>query len=501
MKILNLVKEAIRPRILLIDFDKTDAQSLRDCGYKVYLGSSGIKDGVFNIPIELHRVDIVVYRASYENKYPKPGKTIKLYSITDYAAYSYKGKKTWKKEGKIWYTHPEIAASSRCNYSAIASLREKVLLKGGSLIVFKGHTRINSDEKLIKDLLDVTHNTIYRSGGEEKEYELHFKCDAVLEDIGKYFERLITGATGHQVNFIEGIPEADFQRTDHPVRNDKFCALDENKLVYAYFKRRGGENGNLIFLPDYGHGNINIVKYILSKLPALSPDELFNRSYQKEVWLESKIYKFSDESDIIQQQETAKRDLEEELERLENKRIEARANTNYFRAILTNGDDDNVDEEEKLKPPLRKLLEWLGIKVIDLDKILKKKDVALMNDFILKADGKEILCEAKGVKTGPRGEYIEQVRSHIIRFSNLTARVALPGLLILNYQRDTAPHERSEFYPDIARQRMAEESLVGLLDTRELFDICKKIYGDPKKEELLKKQARKLIFTPGIIHS
>ena len=83
MKIFTLGETAVRPRILLIDFGKSDAQALRDCGYKVYLGSSGFEDGLFNIPIEPYRIDIVVYRVAYKFELPGPDETVELYSMTN----------------------------------------------------------------------------------------------------------------------------------------------------------------------------------------------------------------------------------------------------------------------------------------------------------------------------------------------------------------------------------------------------------------------------------
>ena len=82
MKIFSLDKEAIRPRILLLDFEKSDAQSLRDCGYKVHLGSTGLKGDLLNIPtIEPHQIDIAIYRLSYETPIPKPKEKIRLESF------------------------------------------------------------------------------------------------------------------------------------------------------------------------------------------------------------------------------------------------------------------------------------------------------------------------------------------------------------------------------------------------------------------------------------
>ena len=123
-----------------------------------------------------------------------------------------------------------------------------------------------------------------------------------------------------------------------------------------------------------------------------------------------------------------------------------------------------------------------------------------MNDLVLKIDGQKIVCEVKGVTSGTRHEYISQIQKHIIRYSSLTKQPVNPGLLILNYQRDKPPDERSAFYSDVASQELAKTSGIGLLDTRELFKICKKIYLC-KNEEKNKIKARELLCSYGVISS
>jgi hypothetical protein len=121
-----------------------------------------------------------------------------------------------------------------------------------------------------------------------------------------------------------------------------------------------------------------------------------------------------------------------------------------------------------------------------------------MNDLVLLIDGQEIVCEVKGVTTGPKGDYIGQVQKHILRYSKLTNKAALPGLLILNYQRDLDPMNRNEFYTDVGSIELAKDSQIGLLDTKELFRICKNILGKPD-EPGLKSKARKLLLNYGVI--
>ncbi|TBR18182.1 hypothetical protein EPO66_01640, partial [bacterium] len=280
MKIFSLGEEAIRPRILMIDFKNEDAQALRDCGYKVYLGNSGFENGVLNIPIEPHRVDIVIYRAAYNVRVPKPGEVINLFSITNYKSqtYTFQG----EKEGKVLYSYPELASNSRLKYDNFYILTRNVLDKGGSILVFLGDIRIQEDEKLMRALLMTEEGSVYRSGGLEKEYELSFNCDPSI-DLGDYFKNLITGKIGHNVNFLRGIPYEDLQSSNYD--DDKeFYASDENDIVYAYFKNRG-DNGNLILLPDYKSANIDIIKHVLSKLPSFSPNGLFSKNYAGEGWL------------------------------------------------------------------------------------------------------------------------------------------------------------------------------------------------------------------------
>lgn len=145
---------------------------------------------------------------------------------------------------------------------------------------------------------------------------------------------------------------------DYPNKLE-FSGYDENHIAYAYFVNRGKSKGNVMFLPDFGPANTDIIKHVLSILPAFSPKELFSKEYQEGAWLEGEQYKFSDELDVIQQKDIIKKAYENKQDELETARIKARSNTDDFRAILTNGDDDNSDEDEQLKPPLKRSLSGL----------------------------------------------------------------------------------------------------------------------------------------------
>ena len=489
MKLLDLGKDVDRPRILLLDFDKSDAQVLRDAGSKVYSGTTGIIDGVLNIPVEPHRVDIVVYRCSY----PPLGKikddeTIRLWSFAQNINYG----------RAIIYT-PSIANTSQCDLSQLLDLGGSVLAKGGFSLVFIGNRRIREDNILLKRLLSVAKDAPLdiKDGGQEGQYDLRFNNGTDVESMGVYIENILKGKKGHSVKSITGIPAGYFNPDTRP--DSTFIVSDEKDFIYASFMRL--KKGSIAFLPDYGSANIGIVKEVLAMVREFCPTSLFSKSYQKDMWLEADGCRFHDEHLLIEKKESLKEKMEIEINAVEKERQKIRANTDCFRAILSNGDDDKVEPEEQLKPFMGKVLEWLGIKVIDVDAIREKKKEPLINDFMLQDEGKEILCEVKGVKNGPRGEYVGQVKSHIIRHSKLTNKPTQPGILILNYQRDRAPNERDPFYTDEAVLQEAKDSEIGLLDTRELFNICKTIYGH-KDEPALKKKARALIMsTHGVIQT
>ncbi|MFH1411417.1 MAG: hypothetical protein ABIG55_02090 [Candidatus Omnitrophota bacterium] len=491
MKIFNIEK-TIRPRILLIDFSPTEAQTLRDYGYKVHLGATGLNGDLLNIPTDPHRVDIVAYRSCY-NMPTVPSdaeESVRINSFCEYKKYSYKS------HGLIC-GFPKRNSDSCCGLEGLYSLGTEVLKKNGTVLVFMGETRIEEDDLLVKKLLDIKGGKItYTQGDTDEEYDLFFRTEPKVEAVGNYIEQLMTGALGHSVDLLRGMHFNCVK--DHIGEGDKFFALGENTLVHSYFCHLPN-GGNVGFFPDFKAVNINIIKHILRELPALSPEALFSKDYQEGLWLDTETYKFSDEIRIINEKKEVRETFNGKIEDLESKRSSARENSKHFRALLTNGDDDKVDEEEKLKPPLKKTLEWLGFEVVDMDAMLEKEDKALINDFILKADGKEILCEAKGVTRGPCNEYVEQVKNHMLRYSKLIKNVSPPGLLILNYQRDKAPNNRGNFYSDPAALEGAREASIGLLDTRVLFDICKKVYANPSDE--LKKKARDQIFLSGIIGS
>lgn len=179
MKIFAIGESAVRPRILLIDFEKSVAQALSDCGYKVYLGSSGFEDGLFNIPIESYRVDIVVYRVAYKFQPPGPDETVELYSMTNETSTYDVGK---GKTGIIRYKVPSLAPSTKCDFDRdLTALRKSILYKGGSILVFIGKRRIQEDETIMQRLLDTKTYSVYKAGGPEKEYELLFHYDFLFK--------------------------------------------------------------------------------------------------------------------------------------------------------------------------------------------------------------------------------------------------------------------------------------------------------------------------------
>ena len=95
-----------------------------------------------------------------------------------------------------------------------------------------------------------------------------------------YFKDLITGKSGHNVDFLRGVPYDDLQLSNEDYLIREFYACDESGIVYAYFKNRGN-HGNFMLLPDYSSANIDIIKHVLAKLSSLSPKGLFNKDYQE----------------------------------------------------------------------------------------------------------------------------------------------------------------------------------------------------------------------------
>jgi hypothetical protein len=489
MKINILGEEVVRPRILLLDFDESDVQALTDLGYKVCSGRTGLKsDGLF-LPMEHYRFDMVFYRCSYqrinENKIPE-GEKVQLGSFCLHEG-----------SGKVWYTFPRTDPSSKGGRAELELLRQSVLDKGGALICFLGDRRIKPDFYLTKKFLNLNENVtvISKDGGSEKEYELELNIRGDLGSIQDYLKNLLSGKLHYIPSSIKGIHKSSL---DESLGNWEgvFEAKDENDYVFAHFLRNYA--GNTAFLPDYASNNIRIIKDLLIYLKESCRTDIFNKIYDEQSWIENDAYMFSDEVRVIEKIKESDEEYKKTISDLEKERKEARVHTHDFRAILTNGDDNKVEEEEKLVPPIRRIFEWLGITVKDLDPLLIKQENALMNDLILEIDGQEVVCEVKGVTSGPKGEYVTQVQKHIIRYSKLTGKPVQPGLLVLNYQRDKDPISRSAFYTDAGTIEVAVSSQIGLLDTKELFRICKAIKGSSGELEL-KARLRNSLLTSGII--
>lgn len=503
MKILNLLeKEAVnKPRILLLDFSKAEAQSLRECGYQVYEGSSGFDGGEFNIPVEIYRIDIVLYKMDYSLPKPKPGQTIKLHSIVTHKSLAFKGESYKENPASVWFTEPPTAKTSYYGFSSLSDLTQKVIEKGGSVFAFLGDLRIDEDVVLLKTLIELptTARTVFKKGNDDGEFEVSFQSNLSYADIGEFFKELMKDQYMQSLLFIRGIPYKHLKPSIDEPESQEFLAQDEANIVYSYLKHYTGNKGNIGFLQSYGNRNIPIIKQLLTHLQKVSPADLFSRNFDNESWLEGQYYKFGDEVDVLEKKQQISIETEKNLGILETERLSLREKTDFFRALLINGDDDKSELDDQLKPVVKKVLEWLDIKVVDVDADQKKKEQPLINDLLLSYDGESQLCEVKGVKCGPRGDYIQQVQSHIIRYSKQNEAQTLPGLLILNYQRDIDASSRSEFYTDPAYIKMAEDADIGLLDTRELFKICKDIYGNPKASGFKKKACELLMKKKGVI--
>lgn len=154
-------------------------------------------------------------------------------------------------------------------------------------------------------------------------------------------------------------------------------------------------------------------------------------------------------------------DTEKKVDELKAKKAKLKSKYSYLRELLTETGDN-------LKLAVISVLtEVFHLEAEDAD---EGKKTNLREDIIIKDDtNPPILTEVKGTKSlYPSFTYVTQVFSNLLKSRSKYPNAI--GGLILNYDRDKEPTERSEAYTDSDETKQLDE--IVYIDTRVLFDLA-----------------------------
>ncbi len=255
-----------------------------------------------------------------------------------------------------------------------------------------------------------------------------------------------------------------------------------------------------IVLPQYKN-NADVAVKILRCVEQLWPELLPDRVRRD--WIKGQ--------DLLLAEEKA---LDGEIQRLvdetvrvieEKKKLRAKVSeeNSFVRDILIATEDVKLDPSHRLSGVVKRALEFLEFKVVDIDatikSAIKKEDFWVMDgDFIA-------ITEVSGtVHQNPKIKEFNDILARVATIYRRKGELVLPaaanvsGLLVLNYDTDRHPSLRQAVYTAGEDEHIIQTAVdqnIGILSTVELNKILVAV----KDDQITKAEARNLIRKPGRI--
>lgn len=252
-----------------------------------------------------------------------------------------------------------------------------------------------------------------------------------------------------------------------------------------------------VILPQLENNASSLVELlnVIAKLcPELFPD------IKSHKWYESEEFAFREQKAI---DEEVGRRIDETKEFIETKQREKDAiakQYSFIKEILIAREDISLEADRRLSANVRKVLDFLGFEVEDID--AKIKGAIKKEDFWVRDGDFLAITEVNG--TNSKNPKITEYNGVLGRLTTIFKRRDLVpdasdirGLLVVNYDIDTHPMKRPRLYSGDLEEIVqgAKEQSIGLLSTVELY----KIAVAAKDGKLSKEEARKIIKQPGRI--
>jgi len=282
---------------------------------------------------------------------------------------------------------------------------------------------------------------------------------------------------------------------EFPVSKYVRLTVEENKIYrYKHNRLLVNRNGDVIaaygtynvggpsyedrpvyfLLPQFKNNTavlLEILRALARRLPELFPD------LQKQVWLSSEDFAFSEEKIIDRAIQTRSSEFEEWVTNKQKEKETIRQRFGFIADILTATEAAELPPERRLSQAVKKTLEFLEFQVEDID--AKIRGAIRKEDFWVKDEAFLAITEVSGTanknpKTKEYNDLLGRMSTIFKRRDLLPDSSQVSGLLILNYDLENHPFARPRLYSGADEEivEAAKENSIGLLSTVELYRIA-----------------------------
>jgi hypothetical protein len=438
-------------RILLVNFRPEDAQRLESIGLPAdlgYIGTAQITNDDIYLPVSLphppYDYDIYIYNSEFG----EVASHLQDNSVRDF------GEDTEVLDGLQSYRTPPLIRISFLGTAA--GLRNNLLGGAFSVPTTSAHQNVSGFEVLREHTFGIT-----------AVHEFIARLVPRIEVVNQYLE-----ISDHHPSY--GNPVL-CNRQSNIVAGYGTCYTDRPHLQY-------------VILPQF-RDNTAVLLDLLRLIAKIEPEILPELSRNE--WLESEKYAFSEEIAIEKQIQEMLNEVDAYVGTKRAEAVEVARNFGFIRAILTA--TENVEPSDKLSTNVKKVLEFLGFKVTDIDDKLKK--AIKKEDFWVEDEAFFAIAEVSATinKNPKTKEYSDLLgrRSTIFQRRDLVPDVdpaIVSGLLVLNFDIETEPDQRPLIYSGGEKEFVgaARENSIGLLSTVDLYRIAIAV----KDNKLSKENAR-----------
>lgn len=279
------------------------------------------------------------------------------------------------------------------------------------------------------------------------------------------------------------------------------CWKGEQKVQdERYFSILDNENGecvSFIYVPDKDFARIVLpdVKDKVGLLKDLFENILFTvfSDYFPDIeakrWIHNVTYMLPDELEILSRIEAKRKEMKQEIAKLEEERIVINEKNAYLKNLLT-------ETGSSLVTAVKTFLEWLGFEnVIDKDETLDKGDLK-EEDLCFEYGGNHIFVEVKGIAGTSTDSECSQVDKIVNRRMRELKTTNVQGVYVVNHQRNIEPQERQMPPFNDNQIKDAENQSRTLIYTTQLYAL----YSDIKNGYITKEQARRDLLQPGLVN-
>lgn len=436
-----------RPKILLINFSTDDQNILIKRGYNAELGlaeypyltpKGEVWKHAFKSPP--YEYDIIIYSSDVPSV--KRGTFPQIYDHP-------------KDHGDLWELSRSVEKGFGLSFVGSEKERENDLAPGGLPFV-----------KLVDaDVRDTSLSLVSpRESGIKEIHSLIGKYKSKISKVRRYIDKTSFQSKSYKKPLIVN------RRSDWVAFYD--TGMKGGKLYPTY-----------LVLPQFER-NIDVVVDILNVLIDLRSD-LFP-GMTKLDWLENDEFIPEEVRAIeekIKQEEKRARDFRKQKEK-EKKKIAK--GLKFFTQILV-ADDEHFKGNERLKPNVKKVLEFLGFSVVDRDLQIKKGKKR--EDLIISDKDWNALAEVRGTRReNPPEHFYSDLLKHLLKAKGTGPS---KGLLIVNYDISKHPFRRTEIYKDSPELLKDKDGEVGVLSTVELYRIAMAVKGGKIKKEDARNKIKK----------